>query len=205
MMIRKNLSLKMLLLTIIGIILVGCASGTGTQSVASTGAEIEPTTMEAGGIVETVEAEFNGGDPDSNLQTTPTLSLKDVDTTFSKKTIIPKEVVPIPSYTIIPDPSDPGEIRFFILAKEDLAERLNVSVDDIGLVEFAFVTWGDPSLGCPQPGMKYKQVPVDGYLIRLAYEGQVFNYHGSGSRGPFLCETSGVDLNISPPPGSADE
>lgn len=54
-------------------------------------------------------------------------------------------------------------------------------------------------------GMKYKQVPVDGYLIRLAYEGQVFNYHGSGSCGPFLCETSGVDLKISAPPGSADE
>ena len=189
---------------IITIMLVGCASGFDTQSVISNDAEIEPTTMETGGIVGTDEAEFNGEDPDLNLLTTSTLSLKDVDTTFSKKTIIPKEVVPMPSYTIIPDPSDPGEMQFILLAKEDLAERLDVSIDDIGLVEFALVTWGDPSLGCPQPGMKYKQVPVDGYLIRLAYEGQVFNYHGGGSRDPFLCETSGVDLNISPPPGSAD-
>ena len=110
----------------------------------------------------------------------------------------------MPIFTIIPDPPDPGVMQFVIMAKEDLAERLNVSVDDIGLIEFALVTWGDPSLGCPQPGMKYKQVPVDGYLIRLAYEGQVFNYHGSGSRGPFLCETFGVDLDISPPPGSED-
>ena len=204
MMKREKLSLKMLLLTVISIILVGCASGTGTQSVTSTGAEIEPTTMKTGGIVEPDEPEFNGGNPDSNLLTTPTLSPKDVETTFSNKTIIPKEVVPMPNYTIVPDPPDPGEMQFILLAKEDLAERLNVNVDDIGLVEFAFVTWGDSSLGCPQPGMKYKQVPVDGYLIRLAYEGQVFNYHGSGSRGPFLCETSGVDLNISPPPGSAD-
>jgi hypothetical protein len=203
-MIRKNLSLKVLLLIIISIVLVGCASGTGTQSATSTDAEIEPMTMETGGIVGTDEAELNGEDPDSNLQTTPTLSLKDVDITFSKKTILPKEVVPMPSYTIVPDPSDPGEMRFVLLAKENLAERLNVSVDNIGLVEFALVTWGDPSLGCPQPGMKYKQVPVDGYLIRLAYEGQVFNYHGGGSRDPFLCETSGVDLDISPPPGSAD-
>ena len=203
-MIRKNLNLKTLALTMISIMLVGCATGTGTQSFTSTATEIEPTTMETGGIVETDEADFNGGDPDSNLLTTPTLSLKDVDATFSKKTVIPKEVVPMPSYTIIPDPSNPGEMQFILLAKEDLAERLDVSIDDIGLVEFALVTWGDPSLGCPQPGMKYKQVPVDGYLIRLAYEGQVFNYHGGGSRDPFLCETSGVDLNISPPPGSAD-
>jgi len=203
-MIRKNFSLKMLLLTIISIILVGCASGTDTQSVTSTGAEIEPTTMETGGIVGTDEAEFNAADPDSNLQTTSTLSLKDVDTTFSKKTIIPKEVVPMPIYTIIPDPPDPGVMQFVITAKEDLAERLKVSVDDIGLVEFALVTWGDPSLGCPQPDMRYKQVPVDGYLIRLVYEGQVFNYHGGGSQDPFLCETSGVDINISPPPGSTD-
>jgi len=203
-MIRKIFSLKMLVLTIISIILVGCVSGTGTQSVATTGAEIEPTTMETDGIVGTNATDFDGGDPDSNLKTTPTLLLLEVDTTFSKKTIIPKEVIPMPLYTIVPDPSNPGEMHFILLAKEDLAERLNVSVDDIGLVEFALVTWGDPSLGCPQPGMKYKQVPVDGYLIRLAYEGQVYNYHGSGSRGPFLCETSGVDLNIFPPPGSAD-
>lgn len=140
----------MLLLTTISIILVGCPSGTGTQSFISTGAEIEPTIMETGEIVGTDEAEFNRGDPDSNLQTTPTLSLKDVDTTFSKKTIIPKEVVPMPNYTIVPDPSDPGEMQFILLAKEDLAERIDVSIDDIGLVEFALVTWGDPSLGCPQ-------------------------------------------------------
>ena len=203
-MIRKKLSPKVLLLIIISIILVGCTSGTGTQSVTSTDAEIEPTAMETGGIVETEEADFKGEDQDSNLQTTPTLSLKDVDITFSKKTIIPKEVVPMPSYTIVPDPSDPGEIQFILLVKEDLAERLDVSIDDIGLVEFALVTWGDPSLGCPQPGMKYKQVPVDGYLIRLAYEGRIYNYHGGGSRDPFLCETSGVDLNIAPPPGSTD-
>ena len=203
-MIRKIFSLKMLVLTIISIILVGCVSGTGTQSVATTGAEIEPTTMETDGIVGTNETDFDGGDPDSNLQTTPTLSLLEVDTTFSKKTIIPTEVVPMLSYTIVPDPSNPGEMHFVLLAKEDLAERLDVSVDDIGLVEFALVTWGDPSLGCPQPGMKYKQVPVDGYLIRLACEGRIYNYHGGGSRDPSLCETSGVEFDISSTPGSED-
>jgi len=108
------------------------------------------------------------------------------------------------SYTIVPDPSNPGEMHFVLLAKEDLAERLDVSVDDIGLVEFALVTWGDPSLGCPQPGMKYKQVPVDGYLIRLACEGRIYNYHGGGSRDPSLCETSGVEFDISSTPGSED-
>lgn len=98
-------------------------------------------------------------------------------------------------------------------AKEDLAERLNVPVEEIELLSFEEVVWGNTSMGCPQPGMRYRQVPQDGALIQLGFEGQVYDYHSGGSRGPFLCEqtikapiTTPIDLDdFPPPPGSEDE
>ena len=75
-----------------------------------------------------------------------------------------------------------------IQAKEDLADRLSIPVDQIEVLEATSVVWPDASLGCPQPDMRYKQVPVDGVLIRLQAKGQVYEYHSGGSRGLFLCQ-----------------
>jgi hypothetical protein len=36
--------------------------------------------------------------------------------------------------------------------------------------------------------MAYKQVQVDGQLIRLESGGQIFEYHSGGGKPPFLCE-----------------
>jgi hypothetical protein len=75
-----------------------------------------------------------------------------------------------------------------IQAKGDLAERLNIPVKEIDLFSFEEVVWPDASLGCPQPGMAYIQVPKDGALIRLSAKGQMYDYHSGGNRGVFLCE-----------------
>ena len=74
-----------------------------------------------------------------------------------------------------------------IQAKEDLARRLSIPIDEIEALEAKSVVWPDASLGCPRPGMRYKQVPVDGALIRLQADGQVYEYHSGGGRGLFLC------------------
>ena len=74
-----------------------------------------------------------------------------------------------------------------IRAKEDLAHRLSMPIDQIEVLEARSVVWPDTSLGCPQPGMRYKQVQVDGVLIRLQANGQVYEYHSGGIRGLFLC------------------
>ena len=79
-------------------------------------------------------------------------------------------------------------------AKEDLAERLGIPITDIELLSFEEVVWPDSSLGCPQPGMRYLQVPSDGALIRLSAEGQVYDYHSGSNRGVFLCEKAYKDL-----------
>jgi hypothetical protein len=80
-------------------------------------------------------------------------------------------------------PTAPVEI-----AKADLARRRAVAPDTIRIIEVRDVIWPDGGLGCPQPGMAYKQVPVDGLLIRLESGGQLFEYHAGGRRAPFLCE-----------------
>ena len=72
-------------------------------------------------------------------------------------------------------------------AKQDLAKRLSVNPDQIELVSFTPVTWPDGSMGCPEPGMMYTQVLVEGYRIQLRSGGRVYEYHGGGTRAPFLC------------------
>ena len=87
-----------------------------------------------------------------------------------------------------PTPADAALQGFVRQAKEDLAKRTGLSVDQIEVVEARPVTWPDGSLGCPQPGMAYPQVLVDGLLIRLRAAGKIYEYHSGGNRAPFLCE-----------------
>ena len=77
------------------------------------------------------------------------------------------------------------------VAVADLATRAGVPADAITVVRVEAVTWPDPSLGCPMPGMRYEQVPVDGALIVLAVGSVEYDYHSGGSRPPFLCTTKG--------------
>jgi hypothetical protein len=70
----------------------------------------------------------------------------------------------------------------------DLADRLGVKPGAVTLISYEPVTWGDGSLGCPQPDMMYTQALVDGYQIQLQVDGQVYNYHGANGEDPFLCE-----------------
>ena len=84
-------------------------------------------------------------------------------------------------------PYDSAMEDLVMQAKADLAHRLSVPIDQIEVLEARSVVWPNGSLGCPRPGMRYKQVQVDGVLIRLQANGQVYEYHSGGSRGLFLC------------------
>ncbi len=74
------------------------------------------------------------------------------------------------------------------LAKEDLAQRLSVAVDQIQLVSVEAVDWSDTSLGCPQPGMMYAQVITPGFRVILEAGGQRYEYHTDTGRFVVLCE-----------------
>jgi hypothetical protein len=116
-----------------------------------------------------------------------------------------------PTGTVL-SPVESGLDSLVDSAKEDLAQRLSIRVEQIEVVEAKSVVWPDASVGCPQPGMRYRQVPQDGALIRLRAKGRVYAYHNGGTRGLFLCEQpSGAPKSTSPqidllatPPGSED-
>ncbi len=86
-------------------------------------------------------------------------------------------------------------------AKRDLAQRLSIEITEISLIETREVVWPDASLGCPQPGMVYTQVPVNGFLIRLGVGKEMYFYHSGGSEAAFLCtDTSQVIPRFTPKP-----
>jgi hypothetical protein len=88
----------------------------------------------------------------------------------------------------VPTVSDPGLQGLIEKAKEDLAERLAISANEIILLEATSVVWPDASLGCPQEGMAYAQVLTPGYLIRLEFGNQEFEYHASKGTYIIYCE-----------------
>jgi hypothetical protein len=111
--------------------------------------------------------------------------------------------------TPIPTPSNQSLQKLVTQAKDDLAKRLNIATDQIDLIELQSVVWPDGSLGCPQPGMGYIQVQVDGLLIRLRVGGRIYEYHSGGNRLPFLCEqpagSAPGENKVMPPPGSGSQ
>lgn len=83
-------------------------------------------------------------------------------------------------------------------AKRDLAHRLNISEDQITLLEAKAVLWPDASLGCPQPDMVYQQITYEGVFILLQAGEREYDYHSGGSRDLFLCEKSLKTKKITP-------
>jgi hypothetical protein len=62
-------------------------------------------------------------------------------------------------------------------AISDAASRLKVAADAIKVVSVSATDWSDTSLGCPQPGMFYAQVIVQGYTIVLSAGPSRIEYH----------------------------
>lgn len=98
----------------------------------------------------------------------------------------------------LPNPARPDPQLLIDKAKEDLARRLSISVEEIELVEIDQVLWPDASLGCPQAGQVYAQVQNAGYQIRLAHDGDEFEYHANIHGLVFYCENPTPPLSQTP-------
>ncbi|MGV1009021.1 MAG: hypothetical protein ACOYBY_10510 [Dermatophilaceae bacterium] len=85
---------------------------------------------------------------------------------------------------------DPALASLVAVAVGDLSARLGVDASQVSVLSARMLTWPDRSLGCPQPGVAYPQVQVDGTKIELSVGGTTYAYHSGGSRGPFLCDKS---------------
>jgi hypothetical protein len=85
-------------------------------------------------------------------------------------------------------PATPGGGGLVEQAKADLVKRLGVDAAEVKVVSSVEVTWPDGSLGCPEPGMYYTQMVVNGNRTVLEVAGKQYAYHSSVHRAPFLCE-----------------
>ena len=68
----------------------------------------------------------------------------------------------------------------------DLAAR-GVSTDGLEVVTARAVTWPSGALGCPQPGMAYTQMVIDGYQVVVTVGGKTYDYRYGSSANPRLC------------------
>lgn len=129
---------------------------------------------------------------------------------FPTGTALPKEINPgspviieppghpnsSPTQENIMSPASVEQSEQVRLATEDLMQRLNISPEEISLVEITDVVWSDGSLGCPQPGMFYTQALVEGTRIRLQVGEAIYNYHSGRNQAPFLCENPSGETGV---------
>ncbi len=169
---------------------VGCGQAASPLSV-ETGVGAEPiNTIEAGPSspeADSATTPFTTATPTPSWTIAPISPTQTIGTPEDKPTQVIQEQ-PVAISPTIPIPSDPTLQKLVMEAREDLAGRLAIEVDQIALVELKAVEWSDTSLGCPQPGMMYAQVITPGFLIILATEGQTYEYHADRGRVVTLCE-----------------
>lgn len=73
---------------------------------------------------------------------------------------------------------------------DDASSRTGVPKGSLEIVSAEARTWPNGSLGCPQPGMAYTQMVVDGYRVVVRGGGQTLDYRGSGPGRFKLCEAA---------------
>ncbi len=78
-------------------------------------------------------------------------------------------------------PAGQGAAHVVQMARQDMAKKLNMSLEEIREVSVEAVEWPDTSLGCPQPGMMYAQMITPGFRVVLAANNQTTEYHTDSS------------------------
>jgi hypothetical protein len=107
---------------------------------------------------------------------------------FTAEPIRASDPADIPAGETIAAPFPPSIQEIIDQASIDLGQRLGIAPNTISVSEVRSVTWPNAGLGCPQPGVNYKQVLVDGLYIALKVNGSSYGYHSGNGRGPFLCQ-----------------
>lgn len=73
----------------------------------------------------------------------------------------------------------------------DVARIAGVPVDQVTVVSAESVTFPDGGLGCPEPGMVYIQVLVEGFKIVAEAGGTTYDYRGTGPESFRRCTGGG--------------
>ena len=179
---RKTISYALAMLLLLTLLLAACVP----QTADSPAPTVTPTST---------------GQPQTAA---PTASLHQTTTADSEETI-DRTTRPTPALLDDPGVPTPGtpiadevppDLLQTLLA--DLAERLEISVEEITVIQSRAGEWNDGSLGCPQPGMMYIQVITPGFRVVLLAKDQMFDYHTDTKAHFILCNPDGV-INESPP------
>jgi hypothetical protein len=89
----------------------------------------------------------------------------------------------LPNITAINNLSDiPEALPVVDTAKNDLAKRLNISIEQVHVVKIEKVDWPDTSLGYREEGMMYAQVITPGFRIILKAGDISYEYHSDYKR-----------------------
>jgi hypothetical protein len=97
----------------------------------------------------------------------------------------PVTPAPIPGETSLVKGEVPQAILDSIL--KEAGALAKVSRQQLVIVRAESVVWNDGSLGCPEPGMMYTQMLVNGYWVVIEAAGKTYDYR-VGSGGSFrLC------------------
>jgi len=102
--------------------------------------------------------------------------------------VAPTQWGDMPKDPPLPIPRSPGLKTLIERAKADLAQRLSIPTSQIKVIETKEASWPDGSLGCPQPDVVYSKFPTPGYLVRLEYGVNEFEYHLSIHGDTLYCE-----------------
>jgi hypothetical protein len=131
------------------------------------------------------------GDSQMNTEDTPNLTPlapQEIESPSTPSPAAPKEWDDMPKDPPLPFAADPGLQALIERATADLAQRLSIPASQIKAIETKEVFWPDASLGCPQPGIAYAQIPIPGYLIMLVNSGDQFEYHADTHGNTLYCE-----------------
>ena len=82
------------------------------------------------------------------------------------------------------------------ISKDDLAQRLGVSLETVELSGARQVTWRSGALGCPEPGKSYTEALVPGAVIYLQVNNMIHAYHAKFAGKPFYCPRERVEQPV---------
>jgi hypothetical protein len=67
---------------------------------------------------------------------------------------------------------------------QEIARSAGVPTEEVVVLSAEATTFPNGGLGCPQPGMSYPQVQVDGYKVTAVASGTTYDFRGT-TRGGF--------------------
>lgn len=101
-----------------------------------------------------------------------------------------KDPVPVPSSALPQGKLVTAEVPPGLLEKmrADLAQRQGLVASAAKVVRAESIDWPNGAMGCPEPGEKYTQAIVPGYVVEFEHEGRIYAYHASKHNVFKLCD-----------------